>query len=128
MKTADEIKKGLNSPIPVHFHIGDPEPRLTPLAFRDLEFLHTDALALIQQLQEEVSKYEEGYDALTKIIKRLEAERDAAVADLNEAKDCTNCKNECNCKSANYDCKNCNVADCPCKACRYEWRGVQKEG
>lgn len=57
MHTPDETKKGLNDPIPVHFHIGDPEPRLTPLALRDLEVLHTNALALIQQLEAKVPRW-----------------------------------------------------------------------
>ena len=57
MKSGDEIKKGLNDPIHVHYHIGDIEPRLTPLAFRDLEFLHADALAYIQQLEAQVPRW-----------------------------------------------------------------------
>lgn len=52
MKYADKIKKGLADPIHVHYHIADIEPRLTSLALHELEFLHEDALALIQQLED----------------------------------------------------------------------------
>lgn len=58
-KTPDEIKKGLDNPIRVHFHINDIEPRLKPLDLHDLEFLHADALAYIQQLEEDNAKKHE---------------------------------------------------------------------
>lgn len=57
-RTPDEIKRGLNDPIPVHFHIGDPDPRLTQLALRDLEVLRTNALTLIQQLEADKQQLE----------------------------------------------------------------------
>ena len=67
MRKAEEIKKELAAPVPVHYHVGDPEPRLTPLAMCELEALHADALALIQQLEEKmeglISDFEE-YDEL----------------------------------------------------------------
>lgn len=66
-KTPDEIKKELVAPVPVHFHRGNPEPNLTPLALRDLEVLHTNALALIQQKEAESAEQAER-------IKQLEAE------------------------------------------------------
>lgn len=50
-RTPDEIKKGLDNPIHVHYHISDIKPRLTPLALHDLEFLHADAIAYISQLE-----------------------------------------------------------------------------
>ena len=52
MKSSDEIKKGLEEEIPVHYHI-DGEPRLTPRLLMDMQWLHKDALALIQQLQDD---------------------------------------------------------------------------
>ena len=89
--TPDETKKGLNDPIPVHFHIGDPEPRLTPLSLRDLEVLHTNALALIQQLEKRaihlealnqsnlttITMQERTRARLQERISQLEAELDA---------------------------------------------------
>lgn len=53
MRKAEEIKKALAAPVPVHYRVGDPEPRLTPLTMCDLEELQADALALIQQIQAE---------------------------------------------------------------------------
>lgn len=71
-KTPDEIKKGLGDPVPVHFHRGDPEPHLTPLALRDLEVLHTNALSLIQQLQDQNAS-----------LKSLVTAAHAEIADLD---------------------------------------------
>lgn len=75
MKTPDEIKNGLDNPIHVHFHISDIEPRLTPLALHDLEFLHTDALAYIQQLEAANAE-------LLTTVKQLQKERDATLKQL----------------------------------------------
>jgi hypothetical protein len=105
-RTPDEIKKGLADNIPVHYHLGDLEPRLTPLMMVDLEDLHADALTLIQ---------------------KLEAERDAAVADLEHVKDCDSCKYDDACFTGKKDCFGCHEKRCPCLTCQYEWRGVQKE-
>ena len=112
-KTPDEIKNGLDNPIHVHYHISDIEPRLTPLALHDLEFLHEDALALIQQLQAENAEKDER-------IQQLEAERDAAMAGL---------KSNCTCPERKYFSDD--IQD-PCRGCKptdskFEWRGVQKE-
>jgi protease II len=115
MKTPDEIKKGLEEEIPVHYHI-DGEPRLTPRMLMDMQWLHKDALALIQRLQAENAEK----DAR---IQQLEAERDAIMQDMN--KNCTSCKHS-----------GMNNPDNPCykfeEQCRdyskWEWRGVQKEG
>lgn len=111
-KTHDEIKKGLEEEIPVHYHI-DGEPRLTPRLLMDMQWLHKDALALIQQLQAENAKK----DAR---IQHLEAERDAAVDGL---------KSNCTCPECKYFSDD--IQD-PCRGCKptdskFEWRGVQKE-
>lgn len=76
-KTPDEIKKELSDRIPVHFHPGDCEPRLTYLALHDLDEMHADALALIQQIE---AQNVELIEALTQLqqkdslIKRLDQE------------------------------------------------------
>lgn len=54
-------------------------------------------------------------------IKQLEAERDAAVADLRVARHCRTCKNS-----------GCDPSDQPCRSCgivgeNYKWRGVKEE-
>lgn len=100
----DEIKRELDNPIHVHYHISDIEPRMTPLALHDLEFLHTDALALIQQLESENAEK----DAR---IQQLEAERDAAVKDIRLS--VTLYVGGCRTCDENYS--------------NLEWRGVQKE-
>ena len=84
--------------------------------------LHTDSLALIQQLQEEVSKYEEGYDALTKIIKRLEAERDAAVSELVGT--CQVCRWE-----GTEKCDSCHFCEDAWNVheSNWEWSGIKKK-
>lgn len=124
----DDVKKGLNDPIPVHFHIGDPEPRLTPLAMVDLEGLHTDALALIQQLESKLECSQMTIDGLTAtllkcdtVIKQLQAERDAAVADLKVVDVCTVCKHD----GTRADVEPCSW--CSSIHTAFEWRGVQKE-
>ena len=117
MKTPNEIKKGLEccySPVETIMRC-EQCPYYGSIVCKMR--LHTDSLALIQQLQEEVRKYEEGYDALTKIIKRLEAERDAAVKSLRGR--CFECKH-----NKTSVCLICSKD----KELKYwQWRGVQKE-
>jgi len=118
MKSADEIKKGLADPIHVHYHIADIEPRLTSLALHDLEFLHADALAYIQQIEADKKRAMENAEILSVAVSRLEKERDAAVADINIARPCRICKN----KNDDYICSHCNIPGRD-----FEWRGVQKD-
>lgn len=130
-KTPDETKKGLVAPVPVHFHRGDPEPHLTPLALRDLEVLHTNALALIQQLEADVEslrKFGENLSARNeelhgKLID-LEAERDAL---MHWAKGrCDTCAHKDDCVKHDPDPEGYVMLwydDCEI----WEWRGVQKE-
>ena len=122
MKSPDDIKKGLEKEIPVHYHLPNPEPRLHPTELIELESLHASALAYINKLEQRLAQ--------------LERERDAAVEDLREADmvDCCHCKhykvygaNECDAEDCTCDdCKR----DCPCKNCKtnsnWEWRGVQE--
>lgn len=132
MRSPDEIKEWLGDPVPVHFHRGNPEPYLTPLAYKTLEELFADALALIRQLEAQNAEK----DAR---IKQLEAERDAAVADIRLAftsyvGTCQTCKhgeNQADCIEP-IRCGNCENEKCKCQSCdsydsNWEWRGVQKE-
>ena len=106
-----------------------------------------DALAYIQQLETDNQQLEgllhhmnQLRDAaagralkMEECVHQLEAERDAAVADLREADiiECEHCKHyreydsECGC-----ECQTCAI-DCACVDCyknsHWEWRGVQKE-
>lgn len=73
------------------------------------------------------------------IIQQLEAERDAAVADILYAAstylgDCETCKNGNVCASCKRQdaCDECPNAKCMCSGCgagrsNWQWRGVQKE-
>lgn len=117
MKTPEQIRAELKDALPVHFHQGDPEPHLTHLNYFALEDLHADALAYIQQLETK-------NDQLLTKVKTLEAERDAAVADLAHcrASHCPFCKNWRNPEHAD-ECFSCRYG----RARRFEWRGVQKE-
>lgn len=112
MKTPDEIKKGLEfclaGPCP-----GAECPYYEKELFRCGYFKSKDALAYIQQLETKCHQ--------------LERERDAAVADLTQAKDCDTCRYNTECKTGKLDCYGCNVEECPCWACQYEWRGVKEE-
>ena len=127
-RTPDEIKKGLECCMDYQNCTEGEDPQCPYYdAQRCMEALLADALALIQQLQEEVSKYEEGYDALTKIIKRLEAERDAAVNDLHylvnhplSAGPCYACLHSKD-RWRGGDCD-------PVNDDRWQWRGICKEG
>ena len=134
MKSPDETKKGLNDPIPVHFHIGDPEPRLTPLTLRDLEVLHTNALALIQQLEVDKQQLEGMLTHMNQLrdaaagralnmeerVHQLEAERDAAVRDCG----CFPCQT-CEERENGDLCPMCEIQGGYRKF--HQWRGVQKE-
>ena len=90
-KTPDEIKKGLRGPIPAHSHGVSPEKHLTPLAYLEVEALFANALAYIQQLEtanaeqsENIKWMEAERDDFKRTIRRLQAERDAALVDLRE--------------------------------------------
>lgn len=138
-RTPDEIKKGLAAPIPVHYHT-DFEPRLTKRAMYDLEAMHADTLALIQQLEtknaekaEKIRVLEERAHQLNLLNlglllekAQLEAERDAL---LKEMRVCIFCDRDVP-DACPIVCEHCEL-DCPCKDCvdsnKWQRRGVQKE-
>lgn len=79
-----------------------------------------DALALIQQLEADKKRTMENAEILSAAVRRLEAERDAAVDGL---------KSNCTCPECKYFSDD--IQD-PCRGCKptdskFEWRGVQKE-
>lgn len=76
MKTPDEIKKGLEKEIPVHYHLPNPEPRLRPTELMELQSLHASAFAYITQLEHRLAQ--------------AEHERDAAIRDMHGK--CSACK------------------------------------
>ena len=112
-KTPDEIKKGLDNPIHAHYHISDIEPRMTPLDLHDLEFLHTDALAYIQQLEAQNAE-------LLEKVEKLKTERDAAV-NFWRSMGCDTCMYD------DYDGSEPPCINCTAERPYWMWRGVQKE-
>lgn len=144
-KTPDEIKKGLECYInhgECHKHPrcdGCPYKVYTPdEVYRNVPI--ADALALIQQLEAGIAEWEDvavspgaiedmarENTELLKKVELLQAERDAAVADLAHVKDCDTCKYDNACLTGKKDCFGCHAKGCPCLTCQYEWRGVQKE-
>ena len=80
----------------------------------DADRLSTDAADLIERLTAENAK--------------AEAERDAALADLADARSCKTCKYACDTR----DCSSCKSKTCKCRECHldknaWEWRGLPEE-
>ncbi len=76
-----------------------------------VEHLATAAASLIERMTAENAK--------------AEAERDAALADLADARSCKNCKYACDTR----DCSSCKSKTCKCRECHldknaWEWRGL----
>lgn len=64
-------------------------------------------------------------DKAAEAIERLTAERDAALADLADARSCKTCKYACDTR----DCSSCKSKTCKCRECHldknaWEWRGL----
>lgn len=147
MKTHDEIKKGLDY---CSRHTCSENGTDCPYEnghFACIGTLTGDALALIQQKEQENAEQAERIRQLVadkaellEKVEQLQAERDAAVEDIKEAHDsycgCVTCKNyrvNADCQEPpDTFCPNCSHDDCPCKGCssnleKWQWRGVQKE-
>lgn len=64
-------------------------------------------------------------DKAAEAIERLTAERDAALADLADARSCKTCQYACDTR----DCSSCKSKTCKCRECHldknaWEWRGL----
>lgn len=64
-------------------------------------------------------------EAVTDLIERLTAERNAALADLADARNCKICKYACDTR----ECSSCKSKTCKCRECHldknaWEWRGL----
>ena len=79
-----------------------------------------------QRCQENLlDKASEAIERLTAENAKAEAERDAALADLADARSCKNCKYACDTR----DCSSCKSKTCKCRECHldknaWEWRGA----
>ena len=79
-----------------------------------------------QRCQENLlDKAAEAIERLTAENAKAEAERDAALADLADARSCKACKYACDTR----DCSSCKSKTCKCRECHldknaWEWRGL----
>ena len=72
-----------------------------------------------------LGKAAEAIERLTAENAKAEAERDAALADLADARSCKTCKYACDTR----DCSSCKSKTCKCRECHldknaWEWRGA----
>ena len=86
-----------------------------------VEHLATAAASLIERLTDENA-------ALRKKQAEAEAERDAALEDLADARSCKTCKYACDTR----DCSSCKSKTCKCRECHldknaWEWRGLPEK-
>jgi hypothetical protein len=115
MKTPDEIKKGLECCSKPPHEGPCQECPYAPNNGYCAEIKSSDALALIQQLEEQNAE-------LLKKVEQLQAERDSAVSELVGT--CQVCRWEETAK-----CASCHFCEDAWNAheSNWEWRGVQKE-
>lgn len=96
------------------------------------EYIEFAAANVIERLTAEnadLRKEIEWKDMVTALAQRkqakAEAERDAALADLADARSCKTCKHACDTR----DCSSCKSKTCKCRECHidknaWEWRGA----
>lgn len=126
MKTPDEIKIWLETEIAVHYHLPNPEPRLTPKEFMFLEKMHGETLAYIERLESDNESKQKRIDDLESRLAQVERERDALMYDFALGFECHTCKHEttdCN----DFPCNDCAEASMEAQCLRWEWRGVCAE-
>jgi len=119
MKSPDEIKKGLE-----YLRITNVSEKVERfkqgLPYAYTEEVAADALALIQQLEARAHQLDLLNVGLLVEKAQLEAERDAAIADLKSYRCCHGCKHLG--VGFNEPCLHCDFEN----NC-FEWRGPQKE-
>ena len=120
MKTPDEIKKGLAICV-TPFFCNEDCPYYDDCDDGKYSFA-ADALAYIQQLEQENTNLKEMLRNADRHIKGLEAERDAAVADLRKGASCEMCAHGHECRYPD-DYKACKMRG----SRKWEWRGVCEE-
>ena len=116
---------------------GEPCDRCTVVRDQNcVNVMHKCAADLIERLTAEnaaLRKEIEWKDMVIALAQReqakAEAERDAALADLADARSCKTCKYACDTR----DCSSCKSKTCKCRECHidknaWEWRGAPEEG
>ena len=127
MKKPDEIKKGLECASNCSENLNGCEN--CPYNGLDCCDLHPDALVLIQQLEADnaqlnrcIENLTDKLNAMNDEVAKLQAERDAAVKDLQTV---------CNMMNICRMCKDDDEGSERCEGClmssNWEWRGVTKE-
>ena len=85
-----------------------------------------DALAYIQQLENQIGELSEKVAQLDKVTR----ERDALLEIVKELGECNNCKHNSYCPHTIPDCMNCKDGNCQCYSCghqsKWQWSGVQE--
>lgn len=134
MKSSDEIKKGLGEAVAeASWVVDDGDMHDLRDALDNARARMADALALIQQLEADKEQLEGLLHHMNQLrdaaasralqmeerVHQLEAERDAAVEDLEALMDSLEIGTACE-----FCWKDCMFSD---SACSPEWRGVQKE-
>lgn len=129
MKSPDKIKKGLGccadgNIVCAGNCVFDDDVKL---GYPDcVKLLMSNALAYIQQLEATVSEKEKVISELSGKVGQLEAERDAAVNDIEFDGACEVCKH-IEKDAGEPPCNNCFHVN-KGKDSYFEWRGAQKEG
>ena len=102
----------------------DEDDCLTPL-FRSAADLIEQMVAENADLRKELERKDMVIALAQKKQTEAEAERDAALADLADARSCKTCKYACDTR----DCSSCKSKTCKCRECHldknaWEWRGL----
>lgn len=125
--TSEEIVKALRTCVMDPDDGGDCEN--CPASRSEGEYCLTavmsEAASLIEQLRREIEWKDSVIDCAQKKRAEAEAERDAALADLADARNCKTCKYACDTR----DCSSCKSKTCKCRECHldknaWEWRGL----
>lgn len=132
MITPEEIKVWLATEIAVHYHLPNPEPRLTPREFMFLEKMHGETLAYIEQLEADNASKRKRIDELEARLAQVEKKNAALLHDLKTAdQECLFCKrNKFPDENCCCECGECQTP-CACFSCKdnqyYLWSGVSEK-
>lgn len=87
---------------------------------------NADALAYIQQLENQIGELTEKVKQLDQVTR----ERDALLELVKELGECNYCKHDSYCPHTIPDCMNCKDENCQCYSCghqsKWQWRGAQE--
>lgn len=130
MKTPEEIKNGLECCTPRwvanHWKSCSSKCPYITLSASCRGQLVYDALAYIQQLENQIGEFTEKVAQLDQVTR----ERDALLEIVKELGECAYCKHDSYCTHTIPDCMNCKDENCKCYSCghqsKWQWRGEQE--